>query len=118
MYESDRGIEELLRRLGPPNGSDEDSDWEEDAGSLDETTGPTVETELSEAPPSDYSGHDPGTAQGNSGTAQRNDSAPSYSIGVEWLAEQMRLFVDLHPDWEDAVGSLASYLARADDSDD
>ncbi len=39
-------------------------------------------------------------------------------LSVEWLAERMRTFVDLHPDWEDAVGRFASYLAREDDADD
>jgi len=34
------------------------------------------------------------------------------SISVEWLAERMRTFVDLHPTWEDAVGRLAVFLAR------
>ena len=37
------------------------------------------------------------------------------SLSVDWLAEQMRTFVDLHPNWEDAVGRLAAYLAREDD---
>ena len=36
-------------------------------------------------------------------------------LAVEWLAEQMRTFVDLHPDWEDAVGRLAAHPAREDD---
>ena len=36
-------------------------------------------------------------------------------LAVEWLAEQMQTFVDLHPDWEDAVGRLAAHLAREDD---
>lgn len=39
------------------------------------------------------------------------------SLSVEWLADQMRVFVDLYPNWEDAVGRFASHLAR-DDSDD
>jgi hypothetical protein len=73
MYESDSGIEEMLRRLGPPGGD--------------------------ESP---------------QGLATSSD----FSLGVEWLAEQMRIFVDLHPDWEDSVGSLASFLARADDDID
>ena len=58
------------------------------------------------------------------GPTGEGDSPPGatastdFAIGVEWLAEQMRVFVDLHPDWENAVGSLASYLARADDIDE
>jgi hypothetical protein len=36
-------------------------------------------------------------------------------LAVEWLADQMRTFVDLYPEWEDAVGRLASFLARQSD---
>jgi hypothetical protein len=38
-------------------------------------------------------------------------------LGVEWLAERLRAFVDLNPQFEDAVERLASFLAR-DDADD
>jgi hypothetical protein len=38
-------------------------------------------------------------------------------VDVEWLAERLRAFVDLHPDFEVAVDRLATFLAR-DDSDD
>ena len=34
---------------------------------------------------------------------------------VEWLADQLRVFVDLHPDYEDAVDRLATWLARDDE---
>ena len=37
------------------------------------------------------------------------------SLAVEWLAERMRTFLDLHPSWEDAVAGLASFLARDDE---
>ena len=37
------------------------------------------------------------------------------TMAVEWLADQMRTFVDLYPEWEDAVGRLASFLARESD---
>lgn len=56
--------------------------------------------------------------QGGGESPEDSVTSSDSVIGVEWLAQQMRLFVDLHPDWEDAVGSLASYLARADDPDD
>ena len=36
-------------------------------------------------------------------------------FSVEWLADQMRAFVDAHPSWEDAIGRFAVYLARDDD---
>ncbi len=38
-------------------------------------------------------------------------------VSMEWLAAQMRLFVDLHPTWEDAVGRFAVFLARDTDDD-
>jgi hypothetical protein len=38
-------------------------------------------------------------------------------LAVEWLAERLRAFVDLNPQFEDAVERLASFLAR-DDADD
>ena len=39
------------------------------------------------------------------------------ALSVEWLAERLRVFVDLHPEFEDAVERIASFLAR-DDADD
>ncbi len=35
----------------------------------------------------------------------------------EWLAEQLRCFVDLHPEFETPVERLASWLARLDDDE-
>lgn len=37
-------------------------------------------------------------------------------VSMEWLADRLRAFVDLNPQFEDAVERLASFLAR-DDSD-
>lgn len=37
------------------------------------------------------------------------------TVSVEWLADQMRAFVDQHPAWEDAIGRFAVYLARDED---
>jgi Family of unknown function (DUF6104) len=39
-------------------------------------------------------------------------------ITVAWLAERLRDFVDLNPDFETAVDRLASWLARLDDEED
>jgi hypothetical protein len=39
-------------------------------------------------------------------------------VSLEWLAEQLRVFVDLNPDFETAVDRLATWLARADDEED
>ncbi|WP_420175352.1 DUF6104 family protein [Luteococcus sp. OSA5] len=39
-------------------------------------------------------------------------------VSFDWLAEQMRTFVDLNPEFEVAVERLATWLARLDDEDD
>jgi uncharacterized protein DUF6104 len=39
-------------------------------------------------------------------------------VSLAWLAERLRSFVDLNPDFEVAVDRLATWLARADDEDD
>ena len=39
-------------------------------------------------------------------------------VTVDWLAEQLRAFVDLHPEFEVAVERLATWLARLDDEDE
>jgi hypothetical protein len=39
-------------------------------------------------------------------------------VSLDWLAEQLRTFVDLHPEFEVPVERLASWLARLDDEDD
>ena len=35
-----------------------------------------------------------------------------------WLADQLRTFVDLHPEFETPVERLATWLARLDDADE
>lgn len=39
-------------------------------------------------------------------------------VTLEWLAAQLRVFVDLNPDFEDPIDRLATWLARLDDEDD
>jgi len=34
---------------------------------------------------------------------------------TEWLAERLREFVDLHPEYETPIERLATWLARLDD---
>lgn len=36
-------------------------------------------------------------------------------VTLEWLAEQLRTFVDLNPEFEIPVERLATWLARSDD---
>jgi hypothetical protein len=39
-------------------------------------------------------------------------------VTFEWLADRLRAFVDLNPEFETAVERLATFLARDDDPDD
>ena len=39
-------------------------------------------------------------------------------ISFEWLAEQLRAFVDLNPEFETPVERLATWLARLDDDEE
>lgn len=36
-------------------------------------------------------------------------------VGIEWLAERLRVFVDLYPEFEVPIDRLATWLARLDD---
>ncbi|WP_252976002.1 DUF6104 family protein [Janibacter melonis] len=46
-------------------------------------------------------------------TARRGDE----SVTLEWVSDQLRTFVDLHPEFETPVERLASWLARLDDDE-
>jgi hypothetical protein len=39
-------------------------------------------------------------------------------VSVAWLAEQLRTFVDLNPEFETPIERLAVWLARLDDDTD
>jgi hypothetical protein len=39
-------------------------------------------------------------------------------VTLAWLADQLRTFVDLNPDFETPVERLATWLARNDDLDE
>ena len=39
-------------------------------------------------------------------------------VSLSWLAERLREFVDLNPEFETPVERLATWLARLDDEDD
>jgi hypothetical protein len=39
-------------------------------------------------------------------------------VTLEWLAEQLRTFVDLNPDFETPIERLATWLARLDGDDE
>jgi len=38
-------------------------------------------------------------------------------VSLAWVAEQLRTFTDLNPEFETAVDRLATWLARLDDED-
>ena len=39
-------------------------------------------------------------------------------ISIDWLAERLREFVDLNPEFETPIERLASWMARLDDDDE
>jgi hypothetical protein len=39
-------------------------------------------------------------------------------VSLSWVAERLREFVDLHPEFEVPVERLATWLARLDDEDE
>jgi hypothetical protein len=39
-------------------------------------------------------------------------------VTLAWLADRLRIYVDLHPEHEGAVEQLATWLARLDDAED
>ncbi len=50
------------------------------------------------------------------GIEELEDRRSDEQLSVEWLASRMRTFVDEHPEFEDAIERLATFLAR-DDAD-
>jgi hypothetical protein len=40
------------------------------------------------------------------------------TVTLAWVAEQLRDFVDVHPDFEIPIERFATWLARIDDPDD
>ncbi len=46
-------------------------------------------------------------------TTRRGDE----EVTMEWLADQLRAFVDVHPEFETPIERLASWLARLDDDE-
>lgn len=52
------------------------------------------------------------------GIEELEDRRGEESINVAYLTERLRVFVDLHPEFENAVEKLATWLARDDDDDE
>lgn len=52
------------------------------------------------------------------GIEELEDRRGDDEVSLSWLAEQLRIFVDLHPEHENAIERLATWLARLDDDAD
>jgi hypothetical protein len=52
------------------------------------------------------------------GIEELEDRRGEEEVTLAWLAERLRVFVDLNPDFEVAVDRLATWLARLDEEQD
>lgn len=52
------------------------------------------------------------------GIEELEDRRGHEQVRLEWLAGRLRAYVDGHPEHEDAVDRLATFLARDDEDDD
>ena len=52
------------------------------------------------------------------GIEELSERRGTETVTIEWLAERLRDFVDLNPEFETPVERLATWLARLDDVDD
>ena len=50
----------------------------------------------------------------DAGIEELDDRRGDERVAVSWLAERLRDFVDLNPEFETAVDRLAKWLARLD----
>lgn len=52
------------------------------------------------------------------GIEELADRRGAEEVSLSWLADQLRTFVDLNPEFETPVDRLATWLARLDDDDE
>jgi hypothetical protein len=52
------------------------------------------------------------------GIEELNRRRGDETVTLSWVAEQLRSFVDLHPEFETPVDRLATWLARPEDDDE
>jgi hypothetical protein len=50
----------------------------------------------------------------DAGIEELDDKRGDEQVAMSWLAERLRDFVDLNPEFETAIDRLASWLARLD----
>ena len=51
------------------------------------------------------------------GIEELSERRGDETVALGWLADRLREFVDLHPDFEVPVDRLATWLARLDDEE-
>lgn len=51
------------------------------------------------------------------GIEELADRRGDQTVSIDWLAERLRQFVDLNPEFETPIDRLATWLARDDDWD-
>jgi hypothetical protein len=54
----------------------------------------------------------------DAGIEELDDRRGDEEVSMAWLAERLRDFVDLNPEFETAINRLASWLARLDTDSD
>ncbi|MFI0483175.1 DUF6104 family protein [Actinomadura sp. 9N215] len=52
------------------------------------------------------------------GIEELTDRRGAEEVSLAWLAERLREFVDLNPEFETSVDRLATWLARLDEEED
>lgn len=52
------------------------------------------------------------------GIEELDDRRGEERVSLAWVAERLREFVDLNPEFETPIERLATWLARLDDEDD
>ncbi len=72
---------------------------------------------LSDARPAAPVGQNAGVYFTDRGIEELASRRGDEEITLEWLADQLRTFVDLHPEFEVPIERLATWLARLDDDE-
>ena len=60
----------------------------------------------------------PGMYFTDRGIEELVDRRGEETVTLEWLADQLRTFVDLNPEFETPIERLATWLARGDEDDE
>ena len=54
----------------------------------------------------------------DAGLEELDERRGTEQVSLSWLAERLRDFIDLNPEFETAIDRLASWLARLDSDSD